>query len=276
MFHFPRSLVAVAVAATVSLCIIQTAAAEVPKGMPPEERLEKSGRHHEFVELKRTDGDPVRAFVVFPEVNKPVPAVIVIHENRGLNDWARSFADQVAEAGYLAIAPDMLTGKGPDGGDTKAFETSDDARTAIYKLTQEEVTAAVDAAVRYAEKHEAANGKVVVVGFCWGGAQAFHAATNENVDAACVFYGSAPDKEVLEKIQAPVYGFYGGNDFRITGNVPKVAEQMKEADKKFEPVTYKEAGHGFMRSGEEKEPEAANEKGRDEAWQRLLEVLQGV
>jgi len=252
------------------------ALAEVPHAMTPEERLEKSGRHHEFVELKADNGQAVKAFVVFPEVNKPVPAVVVIHENRGLNDWARSFADQVAEAGYLAIAPDMLTGKGPEGGDTASFETSDDARTAIYKLDQAEVTAAVDAAVQYASKQKAANGKVVVVGFCWGGGQAFRAATNEEINAACVFYGSAPEPEVMKEIEAPVYGFYGGNDFRITGDVPKVTEQMKEADKTFKPVTYKEAGHGFMRSGEDEQPEAANEKGRNEAWQRLLEVLQGV
>lgn len=252
------------------------ALADVPKAMTPDARLEKSGRHHEFVGLKTDEGQPVKAFVVFPEVNKPVPAVVVIHENRGLNDWARSFADQVAEAGYLAIAPDMLTGKGPDGGDTASFETSDDARTAIYKLDQAEVTAAVDAAVQYASKQKAANGKVVVVGFCWGGGQAFRAATNEDINAACVFYGSAPTPDVMQEMVAPVYGFYGGNDFRITGDVPKVSEQMKEADKTFKPVTYKEAGHGFMRSGEEAQPEAANEKGRNEAWQRLLEVLQGV
>lgn len=261
---------------TVSACLLAGIAVQAapPKGMPAEERLEKSPRHHEWVEITTEAGKKVRAFVVFPEVDRPTPAVIVIHENRGLNAWARSLADQVAEAGYIAVAPDMLSGHGPGGGGTDSFENADAARTGIYALSDAEVHEALDASVKYARGLDATTDSVVVSGFCWGGGKAFdYAAQNPSIDAAFVFYGTAPDAERLKKIEAPVYGFYGGNDFRISGQVPEVSKTMQEQGKKFEPVVYNGAGHGFMRSGEEANAKPADAEGRNKAWDRWLKIM---
>lgn len=241
----------------------------------PKTRLENSPRHHEWVDIKTDQGRTVRSFVVYPEVDHDAMVMIVIHENRGLNDWARSAADQVAEAGYIAIAPDLLSGTGPNGGGTKAFESEDAAREGIYELKQEQVTSDLDAVFKHAKQMDAASGKVGVMGFCWGGGQTFHYATqNPELAVACVFYGSGPtEEELLKKIKAPVYGFYGGNDQRITGAVPKVAEKMKSLEKQFDATVYEGAGHGFMRSGEIEGAEQANVEGRAEAWKKLRAVL---
>ena len=244
---------------------------------PATERLEKSPRHHEWVEVDAGGGRKVRSFVVYPEVAKPVPAVVVIHENRGLNDWARSVADKLAENGYVAVAPDLLSGTGPNGGGTDSFANADAARDGIYKLDPEKVLTDLDAVVKYARGLDATTDAVAVAGFCWGGGQSFrYAAHNPSIAAAFVFYGTAPSETELKTIKAPVYGFYGGNDFRITGQTPKVAEAMKAADKKYEPVVFEGAGHGFMRSGEEPNADPANRKGMEAGWKRWLEVLKGL
>jgi carboxymethylenebutenolidase len=243
------------------------------------DRLEKSPRHHEFVDIDSAGGRQVHSWVVYPEVDHPATVVIVIHENRGLTDWVRGVADQVAEAGYIAIAPDLLSGTAPGGGNTPDFGSEDAARTGIGKLPQEQVTADLDAVFEYAKKMEAGNKVVAVGGFCWGGGQTFaYAAHNPKIAAAFVFYGSAPSDEAAYKtIEAPVYGFYGGNDFRITNEVPKVEKRMQQAGKKFEPVVYKGAGHGFMRQGEMTDDQSnADRKARDEGWSRWKKILAGL
>ena len=241
---------------------------------PVQDRLENSPRHHEWIDVKTPEGRTVKCWVVYPEADKPVPAVVVIHENRGLNDWARSVTDQVAEAGYVAIAPDLLSGTGPDGGNTDAYESEDDARNGIGRLSPEQVTSDLKAVVAHAKQIESANGTVAVAGFCWGGGQTFrHACNDENVAAAFVFYGPAPDEETLRKAKAPVYGFYGGNDFRITSQVPRVKKTMEQLGHDYEPETYAGAGHGFMRSGEMENASPADKKGRDIAWKRWKDLL---
>jgi carboxymethylenebutenolidase len=232
----------------------------------PKARLDKSPRHLEWIKLKQGDRD-VNSFIAFPEVKEKATTVIVIHEIFGLTDWVRGVTDQLAEAGYIAIAPDFLSGTpGASGGDA--------ARSAIRALPAEQITADLEAAVKYATNLPASNGKVVVAGFCWGGRQAFDFATrNPNIKAAFVFYGDAVGESDMKKIGCPVYGFYGGNDARITAAVPKVTEQMKSAGRTFEPVTYEGAGHGFMRAGEASDASEANRKARDEAWKRWKEVL---
>lgn len=218
------------------------------------------------------DNRVVHAFVVYPEAKQKAPAVVVIHENMGLTDWVRSVADQLAAAGYLAIAPDLLSGMAPNGGKTSDFPSMDAAREAIYKLPPDVVTADLNAVADYVRKLPAASGKVAVAGFCWGGSQSFRFATNRrDLAAAFVFYGTGP--EDVGAIQAPVYGFYGGNDARVDATVPKSAELMKQAEKQYEPVTYEGAGHGFMRAGEDPSGSEPNKKARQEAWQRWLELL---
>jgi carboxymethylenebutenolidase len=212
---------------------------------------------------------------VFPEVDRAVPAVVIIHENRGLNDWARGVADQIAEAGYVALAPDLLSGTGPDGGGTSSFKSVDDARNAISALTAGQVMADLDAVVAHARAMDATTDTVAVGGFCWGGGQTFsYAARNPEIAAAYVFYGrSVTDEEELAKIKAPVYGFYGGDDFRITGSVEGVAASMKKLGRTFEPVVYEGAGHAFLRSGETAAADHPNRKAYLAAWQRWKELL---
>jgi carboxymethylenebutenolidase len=241
---------------------------------PVKQRLDDSPRHHEWIDVASGD-HKVRCFVVYPEVKDKVAAVLVIHENKGLTDWVRSVADQLAEAGYLAIAPDMLTGKGPEGGNTDSFASIDAATQAIYKLDPAQVTADLEAVADRALKLDACNGSISVGGFCWGGSQSFEFATKrKGLSAAYVFYGGAPkDDASLAKIACPVYGFYGESDARITGGVEATAAAMKAAGKTYEPVIYAGAGHGFMRSGEMPDASEANQKARRDAWKRWKELL---
>lgn len=245
---------------------------------PVQSRLEQSPRHHEWMSVKASGQREVRCWVVYPEVDHPVTTVVVIHENRGLTDWVRSLADQVAEAGYLAVAPDLLSQTGPEGGGTASYESEDAARNAIYQLPPDQVLSDLDAVVKKAGALPASNKKIAVMGFCWGGGKAFAYAVHQpNIKAALVFYGSAPrDDEDYRRISAPVYGFYGGNDFRITGQVPAVKEKMSNLGKKFEAHIYPGAGHAFMRLGESEEATEANRRARSEAWKRIREIVAGL
>ena len=237
-------------------------------------RLEKSPRHMEWVKIKY-DGREVNCFVAYPEVKDKATAVIVIHEIMGLTDWVRGVTDQLAEAGYIAIAPDFLSGCATNGGGTAELGGGDAVRKAISSLKPEQITADLNAAVDYAAKLPACNGKVAVGGFCWGGTQTFRFATNnKNVKAGFAFYGSGPEKEDdIARIACPVFGFYGGNDNRVNATIPKSTELMKKAGKTYEPVIYEGAGHGFMRAGEAPDANAANKKARDEAWTRVKAEL---
>jgi carboxymethylenebutenolidase len=240
-------------------------------------KLEKSPRHGEWVKLKH-DGRDVDSFITYPEVKDKATAVVVIHEIFGLTDWARGVTDQLAEAGYIAIAPDLLSGEGPHGGGTAEIGATGVQR-AIGALSPAQITADLNAAVDYASKLPSCNGKVVVMGFCWGGGQTFRFATsNTNIKAALSFYGQIPtDPAALARIQCPVYGFYAENDARITASVAHGVEMMKTAGKVYEPVTYDGAGHGFMRDGEDphsaNQNHAANKKAREDAWKRVKEIL---
>lgn len=238
------------------------------------QRLETSSRHQEWVAVKNGERS-VHCFLVYPEVKDKAPAVLVIHENKGLTDWVRGVADQLAEAGYIAIAPDLLSGAGPEGGKTSDFASADSATQALYALKPEQVTADLNAVADYVIKLPACNGKLAVAGFCWGGSQSFNfAAQRADLKAAFVFYGRGPEaKEKVAGMACPVYGFYGGNDARVNATISNSAAAMTEAGKKFEPVTYEGAGHGFMRSGEDPQGTEANRKARTEAWERWKSLL---
>lgn len=254
--------------------LVAPAAAPAQQADPAQERLEKSPRHHEWVDIKTGSGRTVRAFVVYPEVDRPVPAVVVIHENRGLTDFERSVADLLAEAGYVAVAPDLLSQTGPEGGNTDSYPSRDAAREGIYKLPPDQVTADLDATVKYVRGLDATTEAVAVAGFCWGGGQSFRYATdNTSLAAAFVFYGTAPEPDAMKAIAAPVYGFYGGRDFRISGQVPEVEKAMKAAGKTYEPVIYDGAGHGFFRAGAAPDANDADRKAREAAWTRWKEKL---
>ena len=237
-------------------------------------RLEKSPRHLEWVKVKHGNRE-VNCFIAYPEVKDKATAMVVIHEIFGLSDWVRGVADQLAEAGYIAIAPDLLSGMAPGGGGTAELGGGDAVRKAISSLPPDQVTADLNAVVDYVAKLPACNGKVAVGGFCWGGGQTFRLATNNrNIKAGFAFYGTGPDREEdIARINCPVYGFYGGNDERVNATIPKSTELMKKAGKTYEPVTYEGAGHGFMRAGEAPDANEPNKKAREEAWKRLKDLL---
>ena len=237
-------------------------------------RLAKSPRHREWVTVKH-DGRAVETLVVYPESKDKRPVVLVIHEIFGLTDWAQELADEVAEAGYIAVAPDLLSGMGLNGGRTDSFAEGK-ATEAVSHLNPDQVTADLNAAADYGIKLPASNGKLFVVGFCWGGGQSFRFATNRaDLAAAFVFYGSPPEKADMARIKAPVYGFYAGNDARIGATVPGAIQDMKAAGKTYDPVTYDGAGHGFMRAGEAPDASPANAKARADSWDRWKKLLAG-
>lgn len=241
------------------------------------DRLEKSPRHGEWVTIEHGERK-VDAFIVYPEVASKAPGVVVIHEIFGLTDWARSVADQLAEAGYIAIAPDLLSGVAAAGAGPNGTPDLEAARRAISGLPPDQITADLNATVDYLARQPACDGNVTVAGFCWGGGQAFRFATNNHdIQAAFVFYGPGPDDpRQIEKIQAPVYGFYGGNDARVNETIPMSKERMQAAGKTFEPVIYEGAGHGFMREGDAPQPQDANRQARDKAWQRWKSLLRDL
>ncbi len=212
-------------------------------------RLDASPRHHEYVNLQH-GGRTVQAFVVYPEVKTKAPVIVLIHEIFGLSDWAKEMADELAGAGFIVVAPDLLTGFGPNNGGSDSFTSMDATTKAVSGLDAAVVTADLDAAADYAKKIPAANGKIAVAGFCWGGSKSFAFATHrKDLSAAFVFYGTGPSD--VTTITAPVYGFYAGNDARVGATVPATTDAMKAAGKKYDPVTYDGAGHGFMRAGED-------------------------
>ena len=238
------------------------------------QRLEQSPRHREWVTVKH-DGRSVETFIAYPESNAKTPVVLIIHEIFGITDWAQEVADEFAAAGYIAIAPDLLSGMGPNGGRTNSFSQSD-ATEAVSHLKPDQITADLNAAADYAKKLPSTTGKLFVAGFCWGGGQSFRFATNRpDLSAAFVFYGPPPDKDAMARIKAPVYGFYGGNDARIDATIPGAKADMKALGKTYEPVVYEGAGHGFMRAGEAPNATEGNRKARDEAWVRVKKLLKG-
>ncbi len=239
-------------------------------------QLNNSPRHQEWVQVKYGNRT-VHCFVVFPEKSTKTQAVIVIHENRGLTDWVRSCADQMAEAGYLAIAPDLLSQFSENIQQTRDFASSDDARNAIYQLDPDQVTNDLNAVYQYVASIPACNGKISVVGFCWGGTQSFRYATNNpDLKAALVFYGTAPkEQSEIQKINAPVYGFYGGNDERVNATIPDTETAMKKTGKSYAYEIYKGAGHAYMRQGDDPEGNAENKMARDKSWERIRKILGG-
>ena len=235
-------------------------------------RLEKSPRHREWVTIKH-DGRNVETYVAYPESKDKTPVIVVIHEIFGMTDWVQDAADQFAEAGYIALAPDLLSGMAPNGGRTSDFAPNT-VGPAIGKLPPDQITADLNAVADYGLKLPAAQKKVFVTGFCWGGGQTFRFATNRgDLAAALVFYGPPPPKDAMARIKAPVYGFYGGNDARINATIPAAKDDMKAAGKTYDPVIYDGAGHGFMRAGEAPDANEANAKARTEAWARVKQIM---
>jgi carboxymethylenebutenolidase len=248
------------------ICLARSLPAEEIKDFG-RDRLNSSPRHGEWVDIKSGDRT-IKAFIVYPESKNKTPVVLVISEIFGLTDWVRSVCDELAENGVIAIAPDLHSGQ--------KFEDLDGARKATSALPKEQVKADLNATADYAlTKIPAGNGTLAVCGFCWGGGWTFqYASINPKLKAAYSFYGAPVDNaEDAAKIACPVYGFYAEKDERVNAGIPKAEELMKAAGKKYEPVIYKGATHGFMREGESPTGSPENKKARDDAWARWKTLL---
>lgn len=231
-----------------------------------------SPRHGEWadVPLARGSATKLRTWVVYPERRDKAPVVIVIHEIFGLTDWVRAVADQLAAEGFIALAPDLLSGKGPKGGGTESFGEGE-AIGAIRGLTPDEVTQRLNAVRGYAVALPAARAKTATVGFCWGGAASFAYATRQPLNAAVVYYGTPPEPDALAKIRCPVLGLYGGDDARVTSTVEGTTKEMAERKKRYTPHVYAGAGHGFLR--QQSGRDGANGKAAQQAWATTVQFL---
>jgi carboxymethylenebutenolidase len=233
--------------------------------------LNTSPRHGEYVDVP-VQGVPVRTWVVYPERKDKAPVVIVIHEIFGLSDWIRGVADQLAAEGFIAVAPDLISGRGPNGGGTDSVATRDDVVKLVRELTPADVDARLNAVRAWALAQPSANGKSATVGFCWGGGTSFRYATSQPaLNAAVVYYGTAPDASTFGAAHAPVLGFYGGDDARVTSTVAPTDTAMKAAGKAYESHVFDGAGHGFLRAQADRN--GANMRATEQAWPRTLEFI---
>jgi carboxymethylenebutenolidase len=256
---------------------VRAAAAPAGHGLPPTEddaaaRLSSSPRHGEFrtVDVR---GTPVRVWVVYPERKDKAPVVLVIHEIFGLTDWIRAVTDQLAAEGFLAVAPDLLSGKGPHGGGSDDFPARDDATKAVSGLDRDEVLARLDAVRDWALAQPSASTSSGTVGFCWGGGTSFAYAVHQpQLDAAVVYYGTPPqDLSTLAAVRAPVLGLYGGDDARVTSTVDATREKMHALGKSYEPHVFDGAGHGFLRA--QGGQDGANARAAAQAWPLTVDFL---
>lgn len=254
---------------------IGSAASEAP--LPPGEdaataRLNTSPRHGEMATVD-VAGTPVRVWVVHPERKDNAPVVVVVHEIFGLTDWVRAVADQLAADGFIALAPDLLSGKGPGGSGTDAFPSRDAATQAVSSLARPEVITRLNAVREYGLHLPSASGKSASIGFCWGGSTSFaYAAAQPALNAAVVYYGTAPDdSSALGSIHAPVLGLYGGNDARVDATLEKTRTSMKTLGKAYEAHVFEGAGHGFLRAQDGQD--GANQRATNQAWPRTITFL---
>ena len=256
------------------------AAAATPKGepLPPSEdtakaRLEKSPRHGEYEDVAMPSGGvPIRTWIVYPERKDRAGVVLLIHEVFGLSDWLRGVADQLAQEGFIAVAPDLISGLGPNGGGTDSVAGRDDVVKLVRLLTPADATARLDAVRAWATKLPAGNGRIATIGFCWGGARSFaYAAAQPPLAGAVVYYGVSPETADLAKIGAPVLGHYGGDDARVNATIPPAEAEMKRLSKFYESHIYEGAGHGFLRAQTERD--GANLRATEQSWPRTVAFL---
>jgi carboxymethylenebutenolidase len=235
--------------------------------------LWREARHHRTSVTITHNGRTIQALVDLPRVKNKTLVVILVHEIYGLSDWAKGMADELAYKGFVVVAPDLLSGYGPKGGGYSDFASEQEVVSAVSSLDPDVVLADLDATVDFGRSIAASNGKIAVVGFSWGGWKSFDFATHrKDLSAVFMFYGTGPAD--VTTINAPVYGFYGGNDVDVTGSVPGTTDAMKAAGKFYDPVMYEGADHGFMRLGDDFISSShANRTAGNQAFARLVTLL---
>jgi carboxymethylenebutenolidase len=205
------------------------------------------------------------AYIARPKEEKKYGAVIVIHENRGLNAHIEDVARRAAKAGYLAIAPNALSALG----DLPANE--DEARTKFAELKAENNLQNFINAYNYLATRKDYNGKAGCVGFCWGGAMANSLAVNlPDLKAAVAFYGRQPAADDVSKIKAAVQLHYAGLDTRVNEGIPAYEEALKKNNVKYELYMYEGVNHAFHN---DTSPARYNEAAAKLAWQRSIEFF---
>ena len=245
--------------------------------LPPSEstvkdRLETTPRHGEFVDIARPDSVSIRAWISYPERSDKAGVVLVIHEVFGLSDWIRGVCDQLAKEGFIAVAPDLISGMGPGGGGTDSTTSRDQVVGLVHGVSPEMFLARMGVVRDWAVKLPAANGQFATIGFCWGGGRSFAmAGIQPYPKASVVYYGVAPDSVMILKTRAPVQGHYGGDDARVNATVDPARKSMKKIKRIYEVYTYEGAGHGFLRQQEDRD--GANKKAAELAWPRTAAFL---
>ncbi|HEX8528746.1 MAG TPA: dienelactone hydrolase family protein [Cytophagales bacterium] len=211
------------------------------------------------------DGTTMKGYLARPKARGKRGAVVVIHENRGLNPHIRDVARRVAKAGYLALAPDALS---PFGG-TPANE--DEARDLIGKLEAPKNLNNFLRGFDYLRGRRESNGKTGCVGFCWGGAMANNLAVHApQLAAAVAYYGRQPEAADVPKIKAAVQLHYGGLDERVNAGIPAYEEALKAAGTKYELYVYEGAQHAF---NNDTAPTRYNAEAAKLAWDRTLRLF---
>jgi len=205
----------------------------------------------------------VKAYLSRPNDEKKHPAVIVIHENRGLQPHIQDVTRRMAKEGFLALAPDALT---PLGGTPE--NNPDEARTLIGQLDSDKTVKNFVAAVKYLETNPLSTGKVGCTGFCWGGAMTNQVAVNAPTLAAAVpYYGRQPSAEQVASIKAPVMAHYAENDAGINAGIPAFEEALKKAGVEYKIYTYPGTSHAF---NNDTNAERYNKEAADLAWERTV------
>ncbi|HEU0012271.1 MAG TPA: dienelactone hydrolase family protein [Longimicrobium sp.] len=248
-------------------------AAAAQGGIPPgaaeaDARLAASPRHGEWAMVSAGAADSVRAWVVYPERRDRAPVVIVVHEIFGLTSWVRAVADQLAADGFIAIAPDFLTGRNLPL-DSAGQPVRDSAVAAVRALDPGGVQRRIDAVARYGMRLPAALPRYGITGFCWGGSVAFnHAVHSQQVGASVVFYGTSPAPDALRSVRAPVLGLYGENDARVNATIAPADSAMRALGRVYEHEIFAGAGHGFVRQQDGQN--GANLEATRRAWPRAV------
>ena len=215
----------------------------------------------EFIKYPAETGD-MRAFLARPKKGKKFPAVIVIHENRGLVPHIQDVTRRMAGEGFLALAPDALS---PLGGTP---EDISNVGAMFKQLDSEKTTKNFVAAVKYLKTNPLCTGKVGCTGFCWGGAMTNQVAVNApDLDAAVPYYGRQPAAEDVEKIKAPIMAHYAGNDAGINAGIAAFEEALKKYGKEYQIFMYEGASHAF---NNDSNPERYNEQAAKLAWGRTI------
>lgn len=234
--------------------------------------LDASPRHGELVDVPLPDGKTMRAWIVFPERKDKAGVVIVIHEIFGLSDWIRGVADQLAKEGFIAVAPDLISGYGPGGGGTESVSSRDSVVQLVRNVTPAVATERLDAVRAWALAQPAASGRSATIGYCWGGSRSFgYATTQKGLNAAVVYYGGSPDSAAITQTYAPVLGLYAGDDARVNATIEPAQRVAKAAKKSYEVNVYDGAGHGFLR--QQTGRDGANLRATQKAWPRTIAFL---